>query len=148
MYVHCVGRLDLVIEYVSISVIQQCLYAAHKCTLLCKSLSTNTHGFYTNNPILLIDANINAHDSSAPSHNSFVPITLHEYPPLRLLLPPNITPRPIRRRRIPTMPVIATIISVSGRIARVAIPIIVPGRRVVLFSAVAISVRAGCVIST
>lgn len=110
-----------------------------------KGRSTNTHRFYTICAILPFNA-------VTPQRRAMqeCPVTLHERPPLRLLLRPNITSVPVWRSIIPTMPtIIATIISVSRRKTRVAtIPIIIPGRWVVLSRTVAVSGGARGVVST
>ena len=134
---------------------QLCFYAFFPiyATIPCKSRRRNIHGFYSTSRILPprhCQRQCQCHDSSAPSLKKIVSITLHECPPLRLLLRSNITSIPVRRSSIRTMPtIITTIVSVAGRITRVAtIHIIIPGWWIVLLRTIAVSVGARGVVST
>ena len=118
---------------------------SHKCTILCKNRSTNTREVYNTKSILPIIASVKAMTLQRQLKKLKASITLHEYPPLRLLLHSNIAPIPIWRSSIPTVATIVSVSVITGRITRVAVPII-SGR--VVLTTVAIPIRVRCVVST
>lgn len=118
--------------------------SSHMCTIPCKSRNKNKHDVYSPKSISPFIANVKAMTLQRRTPKN-IPILLHEHPPLRLLLRPDIVPRRIWRSIIPTVATIVSISVITRRITRVAIPSIT-GR--VGWTTVAIPIRPRCVVST